>query len=210
MNRSFVSMMIPLLASLAGCGSDAAPPAPAIGAQIDRMGRPAINTALTDPFWDTGLAGATLEAHEAKQDIYNQQAPAQWLGNQPNFAQKAALFDGLDTGAGGICGNQVAFAGPLGAAYTTLSTALTDDQLFVDSTTSACNTFLGVELKALGATIPADCGGRTLTYNTIDTVYNALAGTTSGALAGVVQNGVTADANSGISNTTFPFLAAPN
>src|SRR5438132_579907 len=31
-------------------GGGGPPAAPALGAQIDRMGRPAINTALTDPF----------------------------------------------------------------------------------------------------------------------------------------------------------------
>jgi hypothetical protein len=127
-----------------------------------------------------------------------------------NFATQAALFDGLDTGAGGICGNQVGFGGPLGTGYTTLSMALTDDQLYVDSGASTCNAFLAVELKALQLSTATDCGGRTPLYNTIDTVYNALVGTVSGPLAGVVVNGVTADSNSGISNTTFPFLAAPN
>src|SRR5690242_6466996 len=50
-------------------GADAAifPAAPILGAQIDRMGRPGINTALTNPFWDNSAANqaANHTAHQA-------------------------------------------------------------------------------------------------------------------------------------------------
>src|SRR5205823_12683166 len=54
---------VALAATLGGCDDDVTtmmnpdlsasgfPTAPTIGAQLDRMGRPAINTALTDPFY---------------------------------------------------------------------------------------------------------------------------------------------------------------
>jgi hypothetical protein len=63
-----------------------------------------------------------------------------------------------------------------------------------------------VELAALGVAI-TDCGGRTLTESTIDETYNLLA---LGAPTGPVTSGITSDADGAPSNTTFPFLGAPN
>jgi hypothetical protein len=191
------------------------PTAPTLGAQIDRLGRPAVNTALTDPFWDDGVQ--TVDQHHAKQDAYNAASdPTMWAGTMVGgktvlalFKGNLAAFDGLDTGlptAPNTCGNQLAFGGPLGAAYTTLATVLADDEIYLDTTTATCNQYLGVEAKALGVAI-TDCGGRTLTYNVADTTYNALV---IGAFTGPVVNGVTADGDGSPSNTTFPFLGAPN
>src|SRR5439155_2392140 len=88
------------------------PAPPTLGAQIDRMGRPAVNTALSDPFWNDGTAGGTLANHEMKQDTYNHSAdPANWGSeNIANFKAKLAIYDGLDT----VCGNQ-AGAGAAGS-----------------------------------------------------------------------------------------------
>lgn len=72
------------------------PAAPALGTtQIDRMGRPAINTALNHGF----AAGATSfkDMYNADKDIATWQTT--WT---PEFMHNAAIIDVLD---GGICGN---------------------------------------------------------------------------------------------------------
>ncbi|MEA2747698.1 MAG: hypothetical protein QOI41_1841, partial [Myxococcales bacterium] len=74
------------------------PAPPTLGAQIDRLGRPAINTALTATFeTDAGVKGA-------KKDAYNQDnAQAGWNPKYiPEQAGNLAIFDALDA----VCGNQ--------------------------------------------------------------------------------------------------------
>ncbi len=232
MKTTTLSLFVALLAPLAGCGDDtnttqmdlsappdltAAPPdmtmtappaAPTPGAQIDRMGRPAINTAITDPFWNDGVQ--TVDMHHAKQDAYNAASdPTMWASTMVGgktvlaiFKSSLGVFDGLDN----TCGNQAAFGGPLGAAYTTLATVLADDELYVDTSQTTCQTYLGVELATLGVSV-TDCGGRTPLESTIDETYNLLA---VGAPTGPVTSGITSDADGSPNATTFPFLGAPN
>jgi hypothetical protein len=190
----------------AGADGGGFPIAPALKTTIiDRMGRPAINTALTDPFWDTAGDGSMLADHQMKQDTYNGQAPADWAMNIDNFKDKLAVYDALDAN----CGNQIAFGFGGTVGYTTLATVLADDELYVFTGSSAtpaptCNTFLAVEVATLANTAPTDCGGRAPKYNTIDVIYSALAaGVTSG-----VSNGITSDAD-GAPPATFPYLLAP-
>jgi hypothetical protein len=70
------------------------PPPPMLGAQIDRMGRPAINTALNHVL-DTNTTTKT-----AAKDTYNQdQATGSWASSYtPEFAKNLAVFDALDKG----------------------------------------------------------------------------------------------------------------
>jgi hypothetical protein len=181
---------------LAGCGSDGNPLPPALGAQIDRMGRPGINTAVTDPF---NLNSATKGA---AQDNYNAATTsAQWSAFTNRFAGNLAILDSLDT----VCGNQL-LAGPTPSAgrYNTLAGVLADDQLYVNSNSGTCTTYLGVEANAVGIA-NNDCGGRTPTVDVIDRTYSVLA---AGALSGVTD-GVDRDADATHSTTAFPFLAAP-
>jgi hypothetical protein len=191
------------------------PAAPTIGAQIDRMGRPGINTAITDPFWDDGTQ--TVDQHHAKQDAYNAASnPAMWATTMIGGTAELALFkaiiaayDGLNTGlaaAPNTCGDQLAFDLPTaGSGYTLLATVLVDDELYVDTSHTTCAAYLGVEANAIGAT-NTDCGGRALTYNTIDVTYNALIGTAPGT----VTNGIMSDGDGSPSDTAFPYLGAPN
>ena len=75
------------------------PPAPQLGAQIDRMGRPTINTALNRGFT---VPSATVTAAK---DAYNQAAdPSTWIAFVPQFMRSLAIVDSLDTG---ICGNGI-------------------------------------------------------------------------------------------------------
>lgn len=216
------------------CGTPSSTCAPALGSQIDRMGRAGVNTALTDPFWDNGVE--TAEQHHLAQDKYNQASnPAGWgdveltTGSKTSarIAGAIAAYDALNSTANGVegstdgCGDQLAYNATVGGhnypGYTLLTTVLTDDELYVNTAGTTCTTYLAVEANTLGVT-NTDCGGRTPTYNTIDITYTALvtgAGLTAPCLGGTgtcpVSNGITSDSTPGAnqSNTTFPFLGDP-
>ncbi len=171
--------------------------------QIDRMGRPGVNTALTNPFYRESIASEELQ-HETIIDAYNAPAnPMRWQGLfAPEIAANLAILDALD----GVCGNQL-LTGPSPAAgrYDALAGVLADDRLYVNTSSGACGQYLAVEANALGIT-NNDCGGRTPLEDTIDTTYSLLA---AGALAGV-GDGVPIDADGTASLDVFPFLADPN
>ena len=164
---------------------------------IDRMGRPAINTALNNTFAADANAAGTAK------DNYNKAAVSAWTSNATEFAKNLAILDSLDTN----CGNQL-LAGTTATAgrYNTLAGVLADDQLYVNTASSTCSQYLAVEANAVNVVPNNDCGGRTLTYDVIDTSYSVLA---AGALAGVGDD-INSDSDGAIqSNTAFPFLAAP-
>jgi hypothetical protein len=173
------------------------PAPPALGAQIDRMGRPAVTTALIHAF------DPDMTAKNAAKDAYNAALPATWPTFAGEIAKNLAIYDSLDTN----CHNQFLHSPDHDGAdrYAALSLALADDQVILDTTTGTCMQYLGVELKVTGAAPTlVDCGGRTPLYDVIDVTYSALAiGATSG-----VTDGVDAD-DSTPSTTIFPFLAAP-
>jgi hypothetical protein len=171
---------------------------PALGAQIDRIGRPAINTAISDPF----DSDATM--HGAKQDVYNVATPATGSTFEGQFEANLAILDGLDMN----CGNQFAADKTKTDAtrYKALADVLVDDQLYVDTSSGTCTTYLGVEANATGIIPNTDCGGRTLTEDVVDESYSLLAiGATSG-----VTDGVAADDTVSAQTATFPFLAPPH
>lgn len=215
------------------------PAAPALGMQIDRMGRPAVNTALNAVANDAVLA-------TAKKDAYNQATTAATFattvvnaagddvmtpstvpgtGSNPKtvrgeFARNLALFDSLDqgsglpmsmTGAGGGCGNQALFSATAG--YSTLATVLADDVLYVDTAKLSCGFYLSLEVEVAtsGGVVHSQCGGRTLTHDVVDTSYSLL----SAGLNGFNQSlaplvGDGVDAHTDVNNDTFPFLGAPH
>lgn len=180
-----------------GNGADAGGAAiPTLGAQIDRLGRPAINTAITDPF------DANATTHGMKQDMYNAATPTTATTFETAFEANLAILDGLDR----TCGNQFAADATKTDAtrYKPLADVLLDDQLYVDTSSGTCAVYLGVEANATGIIPNTDCGGRTLTEDVIDVSYSVLAtGMTSGVTDGVAQDDKT-------TSPTFPFLAAPN
>jgi hypothetical protein len=173
------------------------PAPPALGAQIDRMGRAAVNTALNHTF-DTDMT-----AKNAAKDAYNAALQATWPTFTNEIAKNLAILDGLDMN----CHNQfLHMASNDGATrYQPLAMTLADDQLYVDTSTGTCMQYLGVELKATGAAPTlVDCGGRTPLEDAIDVTLSALVlGATTG-----VNDGVNADDQTP-SATTFPFLVAP-
>jgi hypothetical protein len=199
---------------LAACGDDSSSTpvtdgggqpsnAPPLGVQIDRIGRPAINTALVAPF-------AATATHDAKQDAYNAaNNPDAWAQFTTDIRSNLAIFDSFDTHADPVtmeivngCGNQL--AADMGTPrYAFLSTVLTDDRLYLDTSRATCAQYLGVEANAVGVA-NNDCGGRTPLEDVIDTTYSVLA---AGTLTGVTD-GVSGDDQTH-SNTVFPYIAEP-
>lgn len=187
---------------MGGGGGSNLPPPPALGPQIDRMGRPAVNTATNHVF------DSNSDTKGAAKEAYNEAAPATWATFAPEVIGNLAILDGLD----GVCGNQFGAnpAEPGPERYATLASALVSDALWVNLD-GTCGTFvptagyLAVELNALNPALANDdCGGRRVAMDVIDTTYS------------VVANGSFADVSDGISQdpskaagAQFPFLPAP-
>jgi hypothetical protein len=212
-------MIVLMLFCVAGCGDDtgktmtdmatASNPPPKLGAQIDRMGRPAINTALSNPF-DT-VAGSSTDAVK---DAYNaESSPAMWQSKfKSNMEASLAILDSADT----VCGNSVGVMGDgvdAGNRYDFIGTVLADDELYVNSASGTCGLYLAVEATALGLSAASgDCGGRQPLEDVIDESYTLLTAGVSAYLGNMhaVTDGIDADADNPPSATAFPFLGAPN
>jgi len=203
-------------------GGNNFPNAPTLGAQIDRMGRPAINTALN----------AVLEPDAAKKtaqkNAYNQAAnPATWATTEvatgrtilKEFSKHIAIFDMADKGQQQVpdpdgCGNGALYMTPTSAtSYDMLSGVLADDQLYVDTDKGTCNFYLSLEVEAAAAVTHTQCGGRTLTHDVVDTSYSLLVAGLNGfdllnQFAPRITDGATPHAD--VYNNAFPFLGAPH
>jgi hypothetical protein len=228
-----------------GSGSNHFPAAPTLGAQVDRLGRPAINTALNN------LLTADAAAKGSAKDAYNKDGdPSMWQTNWTGeFAKNLAIFDAVDTG---VCGNTIcedqlpglenALTCPLdcdvdnpihgrdgcgnlpkympdanGSAAPTsnllIAGLLADDELYLDTSKTMCNAYLGVEFIVVTGLPVQSCGGRAPSYDVIDTSYSVLTQGLSGfdpnTLAPLFDDGAVAPMD-GMSDTTFPFLAPPH
>jgi hypothetical protein len=119
--------------------------------QIDRNGRPGINTVLIDVLRDTGL-----------KDQYNRaDNPTTWAAQfQAEMQSNLAALDTLD----GVTGNAVLPPAPLAGV-------LVDDRLIIDTRIATCDAYLAVELGVAG-----QCGGRTLRRDVIDDSLGAIVG----------------------------------
>lgn len=169
-----------------GSGSNVLPPAPpALGNQIDRLGRPAVNTALNHVF--DGTNGVPSGSALAAKDEYNTNgAMGTWMSSYVReFALNLAILDALDTGVCGngicealagetlascaadcpatgaingsdACGNQAFYNPAAGsAAYGQLATVLTDDELYLDTSKPMCAGYLAVEFYIAVLGLPA-------------------------------------------------------
>jgi len=181
---------------------DAGPPAkPTPGAQIERMGRPAVNTALMGTYGKTDLERGTLR------DAYNSDGnKAGWpAAHTTEIARNLAILDALD----GTCGNQLlAGAMPVAGRYNGLAAVLADDQLYVNSAPTTCGSigYLAVEANATMLVPNTDCGGRKLDYQVIDRTYGVVA---AGNIGGIADG---APLDIGFTSTalaTFPYLGLP-
>ena len=180
------------------------PAAPTLGAQIDRMGRPAVNTVLNRGF-DAPQVGA------ADKDMYNENSdPATWASYIPEFMTNLAMIDVLDsgvcgngicelgetgtnagnceadcgntaTGTGNGCGNQALYAPdpndgmPTATSYGPLATLLSNDVFFLDTSKAACQFYLAVEFGVVTGGGNSTCGGRAPQYDVIDYSFSMLA-----------------------------------
>lgn len=207
MNRTILTGAFALLVA---CGGSSSPSKPALGAtQVDRMGRAAVNTALTNPF---GLVPG--KTSDQSKDQYNAATdPTTWGASFKGEIQThLAIFDGID----GNCGNQLAAAKTLDASrYGGLAGVLADDQLYVRTDRMKCGLYLAAEADAVGLTANnGDCGGRTPVEDTVKETYSLLViGAPTGITDGLPTNGTTgfgSDAEGGANATAFPFLGPPN
>lgn len=214
-----------------GGGGVEIPPKPELGAQIDRMGRPAINTALMGAFIQFSGAGTPVASDNAVraalQDDYNaDDDPAGWAAAYSTiFAANLGVLDSLDSGVPDgtgttdpeeACENQVLSCGDAtqdGNCYDGLAGVLADDRLWVDTTGLSCSAapvasavegYLAMELEVVLGEPNDGCGGRRPVDDVIDITYSAVA---LGGVAGV-GDGVAAPA--GLHPETFPFLAEPH
>ncbi len=129
--------------------------------------------------------------------------PSDWAANWAGAIKLSlGIFDALDD----QCGNQLGYGLLTLPNYGLLSQVLAGDALQVDTSKTTCSIYLGLELNATGAMANTDCGGRTLTENTIDTTYAGLVGLPPVTGKGVT-NGITAPAVA--PSPTFPFFAPP-
>jgi hypothetical protein len=197
------ALVVAAVSILIGCGGSsnsnippvaAFPAPPSLGNVIDRTGRPAILTALVSTF-------APQADRDAARDAYNAAPQENWASFKSDIRGNLALYDGLD----GQCGNQIladiSLSGP--NRYDALADVLTDDRLYVNSTSNACAQYLGVELDVTNIAANQDCGGRTPTQDVVDFSYTALVRSINSA---AITDGVFRD-NVVQSIEVFPFLA---
>ncbi len=219
--------------ALAACGADgnkahdaaidgaaAWPLPPLLNTQIDRLGRPAINTALNGTFLNSAAKTAQRDAYNALHDPATFATAELRVGRTvtAEFAENLAIFDAFDRGAslaGAGCGNAALFMQPVSAtSYNTLASVLADDRLYVDTSKTSCNFYLSLEVDVVtgGAIAHTQCGGRAPSHDVIDTSYSLLIsglnGFNSSTLEPLTIDGV--DAHTDISDTAFPFLGAPH
>jgi hypothetical protein len=201
-----------------GSGSGGIPPVPQLGTQIDRLGRPAVNTALNHGFDpNPATAGAAKDAYNADQ------SPGGWSQYAPEFAKNLAVIDALD----GMCGNQVLYNGVLSGggsanaqSYLELASILADDELYVDTTIGTSDSgapahvnYLAIELEVAsgGALVHTTCGGRDPNNDVMATTYSALAigvtGFNMSTFAPSLSDGATDHTDL---TADFPFLGEPH
>lgn len=229
--------------ALTGCGGpsetvhhdggnlDAAPfpPAPALGTQLDRMGRPLISTALIGVF-------APAQDQAAMRDTYSRASdPATWATTMistgvtiaAEMEANLAVFDAFDIGDTNVaspgCGNAVRYVppalppGPM-SSYRVAAGLFADDELYVDTARTSCPIYLALELElaSAGQTVEphVTCGGRTPSHDVVDMTYSMLAAGHSGFdvpsnnYAPKLHDGVAAHTD--IKESVFPFLGPPH
>jgi hypothetical protein len=231
-----------LVAAIASCGSGAAtidgsifhdggnpdgakaPDPPTLGAQLDRAGRPGVASLLIGTF-------ASAPTRTALQDAYGQASDAAaWkttmlqtnLSIELELEKNLAVFDSLDIGMVDVpptagCQNAFRYSTPPKAtSYLSAADLFADDQLYVDTAKASCSGYLALEIEygSFGDTIHMSCGGRTLTYDTVDMTYSVLAAGVNG-LDLRAQNTPAPRLHDnaavhGDVKTTFPFLGPPH
>lgn len=204
------------------------PPAPALGAQLDRMGRPLIGTALIGVF-------APAQDQAAMRDAYNRAPdPAAWptatiatgLTIEAEMETNLAVFDAFDVGINVPnpgCGNAVRYLGPAlppgpSSSYRVAADLFADDELYVDTAFASCPIYLALEMQyattGAGTKGHTSCGGRMPSHDVVDLTYSMLAAGRDGVDpssndgAPTLHDGV--GAHPDIKESVFPFLGSPH
>jgi hypothetical protein len=199
------------------------PSPPTLGAQLDRMGRPLIGTALIGVF-------AAAQDQAAVRDAYNRASdPAAWSTTmirsnvtiEAEMAANLAVFDAWDIGVAQIapptgCGNALLYLLP--PSYLGAADLFADDQLYVDTAFASCPIYLALELEKAstgsGTMAHTTCGGRMLSHDVVDMTYSVLAAGRDGLdvpsknYAPKIGDGVSAHAD--LKEAVFPFLGPPH
>jgi len=165
--------------------------------QVDRAGRPLTSTFLLAPL------GAP-EVVDKLRDDYNGAAPTDWARFIPAIRESLSFFDALD----GQCGNGLleSAAEDTPQRYQALAALMADDRIWVNSASTTCAEPYAVERAAHGGgpALAQDCGGRTLTYSSVNVFRSLMAGgKPTGIDDGLNQDELTP------SNSAFPFLRPP-
>lgn len=149
--------------------------------QIDRMGRPAVNTALIDPYSTT--------SDPALKDVYNTtEDRSDWGIFVPEIQDNLEFFDSLD-----LVNGNTAFA------PADLAPVIADDRLLLDTQLASCLNYLAVEVTLLGV-FTGQCGGRALAHDVIDNTFALVIG------APVSDN---VDDSDNVYLDVFPFVGEP-
>lgn len=169
------------------------PTPPALGPQVDRVGRPLVTSLLLGDSEDPQRAASLSAAWNEEDD------PLLWGRFAPELQGTLGVFDGLD----GTCG-QLAPAFTFGR-FDSLALLLADDRLFVDTRVGICQQPLAVEAEALGLIPVFDCGGRAPAVDAVDAMLSLF--TSGGRTA--VSDGLEDDPDGEVSTIVFPFLRPP-
>jgi hypothetical protein len=201
------------------------PAPPTLGAQIDRVGRPAIAATLIGVFdADQTRAAAVKDAYAHAAD------PATWRTTtlrtgvtiETEIKANLAVFDVVDLGVSMVpmngCRNALRYIGPpSGMSYKEAADLFADDQLYVDTDRATCEVYFALEIEFADDTSPhMTCGGRMPSHDVIDVTYSVLAaGTKSGLdpLSNPPSGGKlhdNASVHGDLTETAFPFLGPPH
>ena len=194
-------------------GAPPMPPMPALGGQIDRVGRPLVTTMLVEAFEpDEGERNQGRDAYNGDDE------PATWQADWTDEIRTSlAILDSLDSAGEDNefgCTNPLAELGtgedPEALRYRGLAEILADDRLYLNAVACVDGGYLGVENQvafADGDAVTA-CGGRRPTDDVVDITYTTLI---AGPGAVAISDTLAADDGEiGASNTAFPFLGEPH
>lgn len=230
---SALSLSLALLGalSLVGCGEDpdpgrpkidagpgaGVPPMPALGGQIDRMGRPMVSHMLVETFDpDEGDRNQAKDAYNADDE------PGTWQADWADQIRTSlAILDGLDSAGADNdygCTNPLA---DLGTAedqetlrYQRLAEILADDRLYLNATACEDGDYLGVETQAVwnnGEDTAPACGGRRPTDDVADITYTTLIVGPDVPEQSLIGDRLEADDGEvGARDMGFPFLGQPH
>jgi hypothetical protein len=200
------------------------PPPPALGSQLDRMGRPLIGTALIGVF-------APAQDQAAMRDAYNRAPdPAAWATTtiaagmtiETAMEINLAVFDAFDIGLTSVanrgCGNAVRYDPSTStSSYRVAADLFADDELYVDTMYASCPIYMALEMQyattGAGTKAHTTCGGRTPSHDVVDLTYSMLAAGRNGVDpstsdgAPTIHDGVAAHTD--IKESVFPFLGPP-